>query len=69
MPRYGYERHLGLRCRLVGGSKQNYGHQCRPLQPKKKKKVVGVSVGHYKGKKLLWVPTLDLKKTKALNLG
>ncbi len=25
MPEYGYERDLGLRCRLLGRSKQNYG--------------------------------------------
>jgi hypothetical protein len=40
---YGYERDLGLGCRLLQGSKQNCGHQCRPLQPKKK--VVGAGVG------------------------
>ncbi len=48
----GCERDLDLGCRLLRRSKQNYGRQCRPLQPKKKrKKVVGASVGHYKGKK------------------
>jgi hypothetical protein len=47
---YGYERDLGLGCRLLGGSKQNYGYQCRPLQKKKKKRVVGVGVDRYKGK-------------------
>jgi hypothetical protein len=26
MPKYGYERDLGLGCRLLGGSKQNCGH-------------------------------------------
>jgi hypothetical protein len=35
MPRYGYERDLGLGCRLLGGSKQNCGSQFRPLQHKK----------------------------------
>jgi hypothetical protein len=30
-PRYGYERDLGVGCRLLGGSKQNSGCQCRPL--------------------------------------
>jgi hypothetical protein len=26
MAKYGYERDLGLGCRLLGGSKQNCGH-------------------------------------------
>ncbi len=26
MPKYGYERDLGLECRLLRGSKQNCGH-------------------------------------------
>jgi hypothetical protein len=26
MPKYGYERDLGLGCKLLRGSKQNYGH-------------------------------------------
>jgi hypothetical protein len=56
---YGYERELGLGCKLLGdqnkivgaivshyNEKKNCGHWCRPLQ----------------GKKLLWVPPLDLKK-------
>ncbi len=45
---YGYERDLGLGCRLLKGSKQNCGGQCRLLQ--QKKKVVGASLGCYKGK-------------------
>jgi len=57
MPKYGYERDLGLGCRLLKASKQNCGrsvsrynekkgcgHWCRPLQKKK----------------LLWVLPLDL---------
>jgi hypothetical protein len=49
---YRYEKGLGFKCRLykcrlLEGSKQNYGCQCRPLQGKN---VVGTSVGHYKGK-------------------
>jgi hypothetical protein len=48
MPGYGYKRDLGLGCRLLRGPKQNCGHQCRLLQRKK----------------LLWVPPLNLKKTR-----
>ncbi len=36
MPKYGYERDLGLGCRLLGGSKQSCRRQCRPLRQKKK---------------------------------
>jgi hypothetical protein len=43
----GYERDLGLVCRL-GGSKQNCECQCRSIQ--QKKEVVGAAVDCYKGK-------------------
>jgi hypothetical protein len=45
---YGHEKDLGSGCRLLGGSKQNCGCQCRPLQ--QKKEVVGADVGCYNGK-------------------
>ncbi len=47
MPGYGYERDLGLGCRLLRGSKQNCECQCKLLQHKK---AMGASVSCYKGK-------------------
>ncbi len=58
---YGYERYIGLGCKLLGGSKKNYGCQCRSLQ---QKKGCGSRCRLLQGKKLLWVSPLDLKKNK-----
>jgi hypothetical protein len=52
MPKYGYERNLGLRCKLLGGLKQNCGCYCRSLQRKN----------------ILWALPLDLNNKTTLNL-
>ncbi len=47
---YGYEKDLGLGCRLLRGQNKTMGTDVGHFNKKKEKKVVGASVGCYKGK-------------------